>query len=279
MAMSLQGGWEIGGRTQVGTLRQPRYFLPPRRVFSRGEPLKDPLLAPQNTCWRPTTPLRIFVNQTNSLMHTSTKPTAYSALFALLLLGLIATPAQAQLGVSGGLNFESAGDIETMSSDATLDNSTGYHIGLVYELGLGPATIRPGFFYRRVGTFEFSSGALPQGEDQFDVSAWQVPVDLRFTVLPTPLVSPYVLAGPMATFPRGEGDFDDATEEISYSLNVGIGANISLPAVSLKIQPELRYEFGASQFIKDDFEIGDTSFEPQDSPSFSAFGLRVNVIF
>jgi len=206
--------------------------------------------------------------------------TVLASLFALLLMVGTAVPAQAQLGISGGLNFESAGDIETTTTNnATLDNSTGYHLGVVYELGLGAATLRPGFFYRRVGTFEFSQSALPQGENRFDVSAWQVPVDLRFTVLPTPLVSPYVLAGPMATFPRGEDDFDDATEEISYSLNVGIGANISLPASSLKIQPELRYEFGASKFIKDDFEIAGTEFSPQDTPRFSAFGLRVNVIF
>jgi len=212
-------------------------------------------------------------------MHASTKRITYPALLALLLLGVTSMPAQAQLGVAGGLNFESAGDIETNSTGATLDNSTGYHIGLVYELGLGPATLRPGFFYRRVGTFEFSTDALPQGENRFDVSAWQVPVDLRFTVLPTPLVSPYILAGPMATFVRGEDDFDDATEEISYSLNVGVGANISLPVVSLKIQPELRYEFGASKFIKDDFEIGGTEFQPQDSPRFSALGVRLNVLF
>lgn len=200
-------------------------------------------------------------------------------LSAVLMIGL-AVPAQAQFGVAGGLNFESAGDIETSTSDnGTLDNSTGYHIGLVYELGFGPATIRPGFFYRRVGTFEFSTSALPQGENRFDVSAWQVPVDVRFTVLPTPLVSPYVLAGPMVTLPRGEDEFEDATEEVSYSLNVGIGANISLPVTSLKLQPELRYEFGATKFIKDDFEIGGTTFQPQDSPRFSAFGLRLNVIF
>lgn len=213
-------------------------------------------------------------------MTTSRTSLALSTLLALVLALGTAAPAQAQIGVAGGLNFESAGDIETTTTNnATLDNSTGYHIGLVYELGLGPATIRPGFFYRRVGTFEFSTSALPQGENRFDVAAWQVPVDLRFTVLPTPLVSPYVLAGPMATFPRGEGDFEDATEDISYSLNVGVGANISLPATSLKIQPELRYEFGATKFIKEDFEIGDTEFSPQDAPSFSAFGLRVNVIF
>jgi len=205
---------------------------------------------------------------------------AFSTLLALVLMAGTVAPAQAQFGVAGGLNFESADFIDTATTEnATLDNSTGYHLGVVYELGLGPATLRPGVFYRRVGTFEFSQSALPGNENRFDVSAWQVPVDLRFTVLPTPLVSPYVLAGPMATFPRGEDDFDDATEEISYSFNIGLGANISLPATSLKIQPELRYEFGASKFIKDDFEIGDTSFSPQDTPRFNAFGLRVNVLF
>jgi len=203
----------------------------------------------------------------------------FTTLVALALMLGTAAPAQAQFGVAGGLNFESAGDIETNSTDATLDNSTGYHLGVVYELGLGAATLRPGVFYRRVGTFEFSQSALPGGETSFDVAAWQVPVDLRFTVLPTPLVSPYVLAGPMATFPRGEDEFDDATEDISYSFNIGLGANITLPATSLKIQPELRYEFGASKFIQDDFEIGDTSFNAQDAPRFSAFGLRVNVLF
>lgn len=205
---------------------------------------------------------------------------ARTALLSVILLLGLAVPAHAQLGVAGGLNFESAGDIETSANDnGTFDNSTGYHLGVVYELGLGPATIRPGFFYRRVGTFDFSTSALPSGENRFDVSAWQVPVDLRFTVLPTPLVSPYVLAGPMVTLPRGEDEFEDATEEVSYSLNVGLGANISLPATSLKLQPELRYEFGATKFIKDDFEIGGTEFNPQDSPRFSAFGLRLNILF
>lgn len=211
-------------------------------------------------------------------MHTTPRRLAA----ALLVLGLVVStaPAHAQLGVAGGLNFESAGDIETTTNNnATLDNSTGYHLGIVYELGLGPASIRPGFFYRRVGAFEFSRSALPTGETRFDVSAWEVPVDVRVTVLPFPLVSPYVLAGPKATFPRGEGDFDEATEDIAFSLNVGVGADISLPVTSIRLQPELRYEFGATKFIEDDFSIGGTEFEPQDAPQFSAFGLRLNVLF
>ncbi|MFO8099191.1 MAG: outer membrane beta-barrel protein [Salinibacter sp.] len=203
-------------------------------------------------------------------------------LLAVVVTAGIAGPAQAQFGVAGGLNFESAGDIETSNnSNGRFENATGYHIGVVYELGLGPATLRPGFFYRRVGTFQFED--VPQdfqSDDQsFDVAAWQIPVDLRFTVLPTPLVSPYVLAGPMVTLPRGDDTFEDATEEVSYSLNVGVGANISLPVTSLKLQPELRYEFGATKFIKDDFEAGGVEFNPQDAPRFSAFGLRLNVLF
>lgn len=202
-------------------------------------------------------------------------------LSAVIMTGL-AAPAQAQFGVAGGLNFESAGDIETSANNnGTFENATGYHIGVVYELGLGPASLRPGFFYRRVGSFRFAD--VPQdfqSDDQsLDVAAWQIPVDLRLTVLPTPLVSPYVLAGPMVTLPRGDDTFENATEEVSYSLNVGIGANISLPVTSVKLQPELRYEFGATKFIKDDFEAGGVEFTPQESPRFSAFGLRLNVLF
>ena len=277
MAMSLQGGWKIGGRTQVGTLRQPRYFLPPRRVFSPGEPLKDPLLAPQNTCWRPTTPLRIFVNQTNSLMHTSTKPTAYSALFALLLLGLIATPAQAQLGIAAGANFDSVSDIQgSRNVQDVQKNSTGYHIGVVYDLGLGPVSLRPGLFYRKVGGYDFSD--VPDADvDDLDVTAFEVPVDVRVTVFPFPLVSPYVVGGPNAFLPRSsEDDFDDDFEDISFTFNIGVGADVSLPGVGLTLQPEFRYEFGASDYISDDFEVAGLS--PSDR-SLSAYALRLNVLF
>jgi len=88
-----------------------------------------------------------------------------------------ASPAQAQIGVAAGLNFESAGDIDTDTQEnTTLDNSTGYHVGIVYDLGLGPVSIRPGFFYRKVGqTYEFPNSIE---EANAEVSAWEVPVDL-----------------------------------------------------------------------------------------------------
>jgi len=212
-------------------------------------------------------------------MHTSTKSTAYSALFVLLLLGLVATPAQAQLGVAAGANFDSVSDIQDSGSAQDIQkNSTGYHIGVVYDLGLGPVSLRPGLFYRKVGGYDFSD---VQGADvdDLDVTAFEVPVDVRVTVFPFPLVSPYVVGGPNAFLPRSsEDDFDDDFEDISFTFNVGVGADVSLPGVGLTLQPEFRYEFGASDYISDDFEVGGTNFSPSDR-SLSAYALRLNVLF
>jgi len=206
-----------------------------------------------------------------------------STLFAAVLFLGTAAPAQAQLGVSGGLNFESTDDIQATNTEATLDNSTGYHVGLVYELSLGPLNVRPGFFYRRVGDFEFSNISDQLRNPRYTVSAWEVPVDLRVTLLSAPLVSPYILGGPKATIPRGEDEFDDVMSGVSYTFNVGIGAQISLPGSSVRLQPELRYEFGATSFIDEDkeVELGDSSitFDPQESPKFSTFALRLNLLF
>lgn len=206
-------------------------------------------------------------------MHTSIKRIAGSTLLVLLLLGIAGTPAQAQLGVAGGLNFDSVDDIETTtdgSENATLDNATGYHLGVVYNLGLGPIDFRPGVLYRKVGTYEFP-------DSRYDVSAIEVPVDVRVTVLPFPLVSPYVLGGPNAFFPQSEGAFDDELEEVSFTFNVGVGADVSVPGVGITLQPELRYEFGATNYVDDSFSIGGAEFQPSER-KVSSFALRLNVL-
>lgn len=214
-------------------------------------------------------------------MNRTLPSSARWTLLAALLLALGTAPAQAQLGITGGLNFESTDDIQDAGLDreAAFDNSTGYHIGLVYNLGFGPVDIRPGFLYRKVGTYDFEGVVDDVSDPSFDVTAYEVPVDLRFTLLPTPVVSPYLLAGPQFTFVNGEDEFDDATEDLSFSLNIGAGTDITLPGLPITLQPELRYEFGATKFIKDDFDIGGQEFSPEDSPRFSAFSLRLNVLF
>jgi hypothetical protein len=191
-------------------------------------------------------------------------------LAALLLLGA-PSPVQAQFGVAAGLNFESTGDIST-NTDATLDNSAGYHVGVLYDLSVGPLSLRPGVFYRKVGqTYELPNSTA-------DVAAWEVPVDLRLNVLPIPVVSPYILAGPKASFLRSDaGELDDDLKDISYSIAIGVGAEISLGSL-MTLQPELRYDIGTTDYIDDEITVGGTTFSQED-PTLSAFALRLNLLF
>jgi hypothetical protein len=212
-------------------------------------------------------------------MRTSLTRLASSALALLVVAALAAAPAQAQLGIAGGLNFESTDDISTSSGDANFENSTGYHIGLVYDLGVGPVSLRPGIFYRKVGTYEFGNVQGAPANASVDISTIEVPVDVRLNVLMTPVLKPYVLAGPMLSFPQesfnniSDSDEVEFTSDATLSANIGAGVELSLPAVPFKLQPELRYEFGISEYVDTDV------VEVSDSPKFSAFSLRLHILF
>jgi hypothetical protein len=189
-------------------------------------------------------------------------------------------PAHAQLGVAGGLNFESTNDIGNGGAEATLENRTGYHVGLVYDIDAGAVSIRPGVIYRKVGTYEFEVGDVDVTTESFDLSAIEVPLDVRLRVLSSPYLSPYLLAGPMFTLPRGEDEFGEAVRDLSFSLNVGVGAEIGGGEEGgLRLLPEIRYEYGATNFIEDDFEIAGQEFSPQSEARFSAISLRLNILF
>ncbi len=185
-------------------------------------------------------------------------------------------PAQAQFGIAAGANFDSVSDVQGTSDVRDVQNtSTGYHIGAVYDLSVGPVNLRPGLFYRKIGSYDFSDVSADVGD--LDITAFEVPVDVRVTVVPLPFVSPYVVGGPNVFLPRSsEDDFDDDFEDVSFTFNVGVGADVSLPMVDLTLQPEFRYEFGASNYIDDDFEVEGIS--PTDR-QLSAYAVRLNVLF
>lgn len=201
-----------------------------------------------------------------------------TASLTALLLAVLAIPpaAHAQVGLAGGLNFNQLDDISTGSVNANFESSTGYHIGVFYDLGLGPIALRPGIMYRQVGTYEFSD--LPTGAEEINLNAIEVPIDVRWRILPLPLVKPYLLAGPVLTFPQSEDDFD-STESISLNADIGAGVEITLPGIGFTLMPELRYGIATSSFLKDEFEIGDTEIQPQDDPRLNAIMLRLNVRF
>jgi hypothetical protein len=201
------------------------------------------------------------------------------ASLALLLavVMMAASPAKAQVGLTGGLNFNQLDDIEASTNvRANFQNSTGYHIGVFYDLGLGPIAFRPGLIYRQVGTYEFSD--LPSGTEEINLNAIEVPLDLRWRILPLPLVKPYLLAGPVLTFPQSEDDFD-STESLNLNADIGAGVEITLPGIGFTLMPELRYGIATSSFLQDEFEVNGVDVQPQDEARLNSIMLRLNVKF
>lgn len=197
----------------------------------------------------------------------------------LTLAVVTGLPAYGQLGVAAGLNFDNIGDIDTGSQEATFENASGYHVGVFYDLAVGPVAVRPGVFYRRVQDVKVD---IPNADDptqSFDLSLIEVPLDLRLR-LALPFVQPYLLAGPVIGFAStSEDDFEDALEELTVSADIGIGVELNLPGFTPTLFPEIRYAFGVSRFMKEDLTIGDTTLEPENSQRLNTFMLRLGITF
>lgn len=205
--------------------------------------------------------------------HGPTCGAAVGLALALLTGGPSSVHAQG-LGVAAGANFADRHDIDVGSARATFNNSTGYHVGIEFEVGGGPLAVRPGIFYQRLGTYDFPSG------ESFDLSAIEVPVDVRLTVLPLPVLRPYLVAGPVLTFPRANGAFGDAVKSASLTADIGAGVAIALPGTGFVLMPELRYSAGVTDYLKDSFQIGGTTITPSnDSRRLAKVMLRLHLFF
>lgn len=203
-------------------------------------------------------------------------PASLASVFVLLVASMVlALPARAQLGVAAGLNFESVDDIETNSANATFDNATGYHVGVFYDLGLGPAGLRLGLFYRDIGDVDVSFGGL---SDAFSATMIDIPVDVRFNLTATPVIRPYVMAGPVFSWAStDDSDYEDALNDVSVAGNVGVGLALDLGGI--KLTPEFRYAVGISRFMKEEVNIRGVSFSSGDVQRLNTVMLRVGVSF
>lgn len=209
-------------------------------------------------------------------MTSPPKQSGIAALIVALPIWLLAAePASAQgLGISAGANFASLDDVRAGSAESRLDSSTGYHVGVFLELGSGALSLSPGVYYHDLGRYELSDG---QG---FDLSAIEGALDLRLRVLSLPGLRPYGLIAPVLTFGRTDADFDQAVEDLSLTVDLGAGVEISLPGTGVSLMPELRYSFAVTDYLGDSFEIGGTTVRPSDEESrMSKVMLRLNLVF
>ena len=162
------------------------------------------------------------------------------ALFALALAALPAAHAQIipSFGVAGGVNFGSLSDV----AGAELQNSTGYHIGLYADAGIGPIAVRPGVFY-------LSAGDVETGGETVSADFVTIPIDFKFQT-PTPIVKGYAAVGPELRFPIGEDGAVVATKSTNVAINFAAGASINPPLVGPSGFIELRYALDVSGFAE-----------------------------
>ncbi|MGA0254408.1 MAG: PorT family protein [Rhodothermales bacterium] len=194
-------------------------------------------------------------------------------LAAITMLVFMPQRADAQLGVAAGLNFESLTDISG-SRSATYDNASGYHFGVFFDTDSSPLALRLGAYYRDMGEVELDLGEFGQA---FDLSLLDVALDVRFAVLPLPLVKAFVSAGPVVSFPSSSNDeYKESLQSTTVSGNVGGGLAISLGGLTLI--PELRYSIGVSRFMKDEFSIRGIEFVTDDVQRSNSVMLRLGIV-
>ncbi len=211
-------------------------------------------------------------------MHRSHRKARALVSLALALLAFAAfgaAAARAQLGVAVGGNFNQLSDIQT-EPEATFDNASGFHVGLFYDLALGPVSLRPGVFYVDLGEFDAAVGGFNAGT--FDLNLVEIPVDVRVRLAAAPVVRPYLLAGPVFRFAStGNDDFNESLNPFTYAGNVGLGLEIGAPG-GLTLFPELRYSFGVTS-LTDDFTFLGAGFEADEDQHLNVFMLRLGVAF
>ena len=209
------------------------------------------------------------------------------ALVLFLLLLPLTALGQFQLGkvgIGGGANFQ---QVDDLSGTASFENATQYHVGVFYDqpfdLPTGTLAVRPGFVFRSVGTYQFA-GELPEPNAfslagrSFDVYALSFPLDLRYQ-LDLETTSPYIVAGPSVSILRAEQDFEAALEDAMFSANVGLGTEFTIEsAAGIVVAPEVRYGFGITNAVKDEFTLRFRSITTSE-PAFNGLGVRLHVYY
>lgn len=214
----------------------------------------------------------------NMPINTGRRGVAIASVLAIVfaLAAIVPQRAQAQgFGVLAGANFDNMSDISG-DREATFENASGFHLGVFYDLPLGPVALRPALVYVNVGSFDAESGESLLGN--VDLNLIEVPVDVRVRMM-TPFIKPYAMAGPVLRFAStGDDELSESLANFSVAGNIGVGLEIGAPGAQIRLYPELRYSFGVTN-IMDDVEFLGATFSADEDVRLSSFMLRLGVAF
>ena len=121
----------------------------------------------------------------------------WGAGLALGLVCALPTAAEAQIGILAGYNRDTLAEFLPENGFDLTDFTDGYHVGVFLNVNLATFSVRPALIYHRMPELVAMAG---DEQVRFDIDMLEIPLDFRIR-LPLPAVQPYVLGGPVLTFP------------------------------------------------------------------------------
>ena len=189
------------------------------------------------------------------------KKLALVALAAICLTAFIPGPLEAGVGLKGGVTWSSLALASPDPIPFSFGNLQYYAGGLFFDLGLGFVSIQPEILYVRMGgLYEVDEANSLEFRHQYI----QVPLLLRFNVVPAGPIRPFVCAGGYGAYliksegvleVDGETTKEDITEDYQrydYGVVGGAGILFKLGVVGLSV--EGRYNYGLANLFKDPLE-------------------------
>ena len=197
----------------------------------------------------------------------------WGAGLALALACVLPSATEAQVGILAGYNRDSLEEFLPENGFDLTDITDGYHVGVFLNFNLATFSIRPALIYHRIPELAAMAG---EERVQFDVDLLEIPLDFRLR-LPLPAVQPYVLAGPVLTFPSSTfSGVDDLLMARPVRAEFGAGLELDL---GFKLWPEVRYGFGISSLMGSDVPIGSGVLRGDGEPRHDTLTFRLGISF
>lgn len=163
----------------------------------------------------------------------------------------------AGVGLKGGLAFSKFTIKPAGTFPFPIESLTAPVGGVYFSFGLGPVALETDIFYARMGM----KGTFEGVTMEYHMDYIQVPMALKFKILPVGPIRPFVFAGGYGSYllkARGvisssegseSGDVGDSFQKYDYGLIGGAGVEFKLPGLTLSA--EGRYNLGLANIIKD----------------------------